>query len=153
MSQGIYAALDYLEGQIEATLPKTDSHHGFVSITSSGRVGPLEAHQNTTRYFECRLERYGVDDGEAGISGRRRATVNLRVRYDIGELHFMERMMAEDAAALLVTLKGPQYNLSSTGIVSVIPGEPTTEPILDPTSEVMALVLTFPFDLLYLEAL
>lgn len=153
MSQGIYAALDYLEGQIEATIPKTDAHHGFVSINSSGRVGPLEAHQNTTRYFEFRLERYGVDDGEAGISGRRRATVNLRVRYDIGELHFMERMMAEDAAALLVTLKGPQYNLSSTGIVSVIPGEPTTEPILDPTSEVMALVLTFPFDLLYLEAL
>jgi len=35
----------------------------------------------------------------------------------------------------------------------LIPGEPTTEPILDPTSEVMALVLTFPFDLLYLEAL
>ena len=65
----------------------------------------------------------------------------------------MERMIAEDAAALMITLKGPQYNLSSTGIVSLIPGEPTTEPILDPTSEVMALVLTFPFDLLYLEAL
>ena len=153
MSQGIYQALDYLETQIEAILPKTDSHHGFVSINSSGRVGPLEAHQHTTRFFELRLDRFGIDDGEAGLSGRRRATVNLRVRYDIGELHFMERMIAEDAAALLVTLKGPQYNLASTGIVSVIPGEPTTEPILDPTTEALSMVLTFPFDLLYLEAL
>ena len=62
-------------------------------------------------------------------------------------------MIAEDAAALLVTLKGPQYNLATTGIVSVIPGEPTTEPILDPTTEALSMVLTFPFDLLYLEAL
>lgn len=153
MSQGIYKALDYLETQIEATLPKTDNHHGFVSINSSGRVGPLEAHQHTTRFFELRLDSFGIDDGEAGLSGRRRATINLRVRYDIGELHFMERMIAEDAAALLVTLKGPQYNLATTGIVSVIPGEPTTEPILDPTTEALSLVLTFPFTLLYLEAL
>jgi hypothetical protein len=145
MSQGIYKALHYLETQIEATLPKTDNHHGFVSINSSGRVGPLEAHQHTTRFFELRLDSFGIDDGEAGLSGRR--------RYDIGELHFMERMIAEDAAALLVTLKGPQYNLATTGIVSVIPGEPTTEPILDPTTEALSLVLTFPFILLYLEAL
>lgn len=153
MSQGIFSALEYLEQQIEATLPKTDSHHGFVSINSSGRVGPLESHHHTTRFFELRLDRFGVDDGEAGISGRRRATVNLRVKYDIGELHFMERMIAEDAASLIVTLKGPQYDLSSTGIVSVIPSDPTTEPVLDPTTEVISLIMTFPFDLLYLEAL
>ena len=30
MSQGINAALTYLEDQIEAVLPKTDLHHGFV---------------------------------------------------------------------------------------------------------------------------
>ena len=79
--------------------------------------------------------------------------MTLRVRYDIGETHFMERMIAEDAAALLVTLKGPQYDLVNTGIVSLIPGEPTTEPILDPTTEALSLVLSFPFTLLYLEAL
>ena len=60
MSQGIYQALDYLETQIETILPKTDSHHGFVSINSSGRVGPLEAHQHTTRFFELRLDRFGI---------------------------------------------------------------------------------------------
>jgi hypothetical protein len=77
----------------------------------------------------------------------------LRVRYDIGELHFLERIVAEDGASLLLTLKGPQYNLATTGIVSLIPGEPTTEPILDPTTEITSLVLSLPFDLLYLEAL
>ncbi len=153
MSQGIYSALDYLETQIEATTPKTDTHHGFVSINSSGRVGPLEARLNTNRYFEMRLNTFGIDDGEAGITGRRPANVILRVKYDIGEAHFLERMIAEDAAALLVTLKGPQYDLATTGIVSLIPGEPSTEPILDPTTEALSLVLTFPFDLLYLEAL
>jgi len=35
----------------------------------------------------------------------------------------------------------------------LIPGEPTTEPILDPTTEALSLVLSFPFTLLYLEAL
>ena len=152
MSQGINAALTYLEDQIEAVLPKTDLHHGFVSINSSGRVGPLDHHQNTMRYFELRLEAFAIDDGEAGLSGRRRARVVLRVRYDIGELHYLERLIAEDAAKLLTTLKGPQYDLANTGIVSVIPGEPVTEPILDPTSEITALVLSLPFDLLYLEA-
>jgi hypothetical protein len=152
MSQGINAALTYLEDQIEAVLPKTDLHHGFVAINSSGRVGPLDHHQNTMRYFELRLEAFAIDDGEAGLSGRRRARVVLRVRYDIGELHYLERLIAEDAAKLLTTLKGPQYDLANTGIVSVIPGEPVTEPILDPTSEITALVLSLPFDLLYLEA-
>ena len=153
MSQGIYSALAFLEDQIEATLPKTDTHHGFVAINSSGRVAPLEAHVNTMRYFELRLEAFAIDDGEAGISGRRRARVTLRVRYDLGELHYLERMIAEDAASLLVTLKGPRYDLASTGIVSVIPGEPIYEPVLDPTSEITSLVLSLPFDLLYLEAL
>ena len=64
----------------------------------------------------------------------------------------LERLIAEDAAKLLTTLKGPQYDLANTGIVSVIPGEPVTEPLLDPTSEITALVLSLPFDLLYLEA-
>ena len=153
MSQGISAALTYLEEQIEATLPKTDLHHGFVSINSSGRVAPLEAHVNTNRYFELRLLTFAIDDGEAGLSGRRRARVVLRVRYDIGEMHYLERIGAEDGAKLLHTLKGPQYDYASTGIVSLITGEPTTEPILDPTTEITSLVLSLPFDLLYLEAL
>lgn len=153
MSQGISEALSYLERQIEATAPKTDTHHGFVAINSSGKVGPLEARQHTTRFFEIRLESFGIDDGATGLSGRRRARCILRVKYEIGELIYMERMIAEDASALLVTLNGPSYSLATTGIISLIPGEPTTEPTIDPTTEATSIILTFPFDLLYLEAL
>lgn len=153
MSQGIHEALSYLERQIEATAPKTDTHHGFVAINSSGKVGPLEARQHTSRFFELRLDTFGIDDGAAGLSGRRRARVVLRVKYEVGELHYMERMIAEDASALLVTLNGPSYSLATTGIISLIPGEPTTEPSIDPTTEAQSIILSFPFDLLYLEAL
>ena len=145
MSQGIHEALSYLERQIEATAPKTDTHHGFVAINSSGRVGPLEARQHTSRFFELRLDTFGIDDGAAGLSGRRRARVVLRVKYEVGELHYMERMIAEDASALLVTLNGPSYNLATTGIISLIPGEPTTEPSIDPDHRGAVNHLVFPF--------
>ena len=153
MSQGISAALDHLAGQIEAITPKTDVYHGFVSIDIDGRTSPLEAHQHTTRFFEMRLNGFAIDDGAAGLSGRRRASVLLRVKYEVGERRYMERMVAEDASSLLLTLKGPSYDLANTGIISVIPGEPSTEPALDPTTEQVSMILNFPFDLLYLEAL
>ena len=61
-------------------------------------------------------------------------------------------MIAEDAESLLVKLKGPDYDLATTGIVSVIPSAPTVEPI-DPTNDQGgAVLLILPFTLLYLEA-
>ena len=68
------------------------------------------------------------------------------------EEHYLERLINEDAALILRAIKGPDYDLSTSGIVSVIPGDPTAEPILDPTTEASYLILSFPFDLLYLEA-
>ena len=41
--------------------------------------------------------------------------------------------------------------LSTTGIVSVIPGVPSTEPLADVNGELFGFVLLVPFDLLYLE--
>ena len=61
-------------------------------------------------------------------------------------------MIAEDAESLLVKLKGPDYDLTNTGIVSVIPSAPTVEPI-DPTNDQGgAVLLILPFTRLYLEA-
>jgi hypothetical protein len=34
----------------------------------------------------------------------------------------------------------------------LIPGAPTAEPMVDPTTEATFIILSFPFDLLYLEA-
>ena len=91
------------------------------------------------------------DDGAAGLSGRRRALINLRVRYDIPhDVTYLFRLMAEDAEQLLVTLKGPNYSLSTTGIVSVIPEPPSFEPLN--LGEQGVYILSIPFTLLYLEA-
>ena len=64
----------------------------------------------------------------------------------------MMRMIAEDTADLIDKLKGPNYDLVTTGIVSLITSPPIFEPILDPQGERVAFVLTLPFDLLYLES-
>jgi hypothetical protein len=155
MSQGIFAACSKLERMIEAISPKTDVHHGFTAINArtGGRVAPLEARQHTNRSFELRFAGFAMEDGAAGLSGRRRAPLLLRVKYEVpAEEHYLERLINEDAALLLRALKGPDYELATSGIVSLIPGEPTAEPMVDPTTEAHFIILSFPFDLLYLEA-
>jgi len=152
MSQGIFKALSYLEDQIESINPKSDPSHTFVCHNrANGMLPPLEQRRSSNRYFELDMESLPEDDGAAGLSGRRRALCQVRVRYDIpNDLAYRQRMMAEDAEFILTKLKGPNYSLSTTGIVSVIP-EP---PLLD-TVEIdnnIAHILSVPFTLLYLEA-
>jgi hypothetical protein len=153
MSQGIFKATEKLEDMIEAITPKTDSHHGFIALgTGNGRTQPLDQRPNSTRYFEINTLNFASDDGEAGLSGRKRTSMELRVRYDIPQdLGFLKRLINEDASKLIDTLKGPDYDLVNTGIVSLIPSIPTTENIQDINGTVEAVVLLLPFDLLYLE--
>ena len=154
MSQGIAAALTHLESKLMEITPKRDTHHGFVAHgRAGGMVTPLTQRAHSTRYFTLEVSGFTEDDGAAGLSGRRRATINLNVRYDIPQDQlYLQRMIAEDAESLLVKLKGPDYEMTNTGIVSVIPSAPTVEPI-DPTNDQGgAVLLILPFTLLYLEA-
>ena len=154
MSQGIFKSLEKLEDMIQAITPKTDSHQGFVAIqTGNGRTLPLDQRPNVNRYFEIETITFAEDDGLAGLSGRKRTSLELRLRYDIpNDIGFLKRMINEDASKLIDTLKGPNYDLSTTGIVSVIPGTPSTEPLADVNGELFGFILLVPFDLLYLEA-
>lgn len=154
MSQGIFAALEFLEDMVENIDPKTDSHHGFVAINrGTGFTASLEDRPNSTRYFELVIDGLAKDDGMAGLSGRKRARVNCRVRYDVPhDQGFLLRLINEDVADLIDTLKGPQYNLASTGIVSLIPLDATLTTILDNQGDRFAYILVLPFDLLYLES-
>jgi hypothetical protein len=153
MSQGIFKSLEKLEDMIQAITPKTDSHQSFVAIqTGNGRTLPLDQRPNSNRYFEVETITFAEDDGLAGLSGRKRTSLELRVRYDIpNDIGFLKRLINEDASKLIDTLKGPNYDLSTTGIVSVIPGVPSTEPLADVNGELFGFVLLVPFDLLYLE--
>ena len=154
MSQGIFSALSYLEDLVEGITPKTDLHHGFVAVNrGSGLTVKLDDRPNSTRYFELRVDGLAQDDGAAGLSGRKRSRINCRVKYDIPQDDgFLLRLMNEDTSDLINTLKGPQYSLSTTGIVSLIPFSATIETILDAQGDRLGFVLTLPFDLLYLES-
>ena len=154
MSQGIFSALEYLENQVENITPKTDAHHGFVATNrGTGHTIPLEERANSTRFFEMRIDGLAQDDGQAGLSGRKRSRVLCRVRYDIPhDSGFLTRQINEDVADLIDKLKGPQYQLATTGIISLIPLQATLETILDDRGEVFAYLLILPFDLLYLES-
>ena len=153
MSQGIFEAYKKLESMIENITPKTDAHHGFIAIqTGTGRTQTLEQRPNSNRYFEINTINFASDDGEAGLSGRKRSSLELRIRYDIpNDLGFLKRLMNEDCSKLIDTLKGPDYDLVNTGIVSVITGIPSTQPIQDINGNIEGIVLLLPFDLLYLE--
>tara|TARA_R100001463_G_scaffold95411_1_gene149995 strand:- start:2210 stop:2674 length:465 start_codon:yes stop_codon:yes gene_type:complete len=153
MSQGIFKATEKLEDMIESITPKTDAHHGFIAIEKgNGRTQPLDQRPNSTRYFEIITLNFASDDGEAGLSGRKRTSMELRVRYDIPQdLGFLRRLINEDASKLIDTLKGPDYDLVNTGIVSLIPSVPSTDNIQDINGVVEAVLLLLPFDLLYLE--
>ena len=154
MSQGIFSALEYIENFIEGTTPKSDIHHGFVSVNrGNGLTASLENRPHSNRYFELELEGLAQDDGQAGISGRKRSRVNLRVRYDLpNDQGYLMRLINEDTAFLIDTLKGPNYDTINTGIVSIIPLTPLLEPVLDAQGDPLAFMLSLAFDLLYLEA-
>ena len=154
MSQGIFAALEYLENEIQDIDPKTDAHSGFVAIRrGDGYTLDIEERAHQNRFFELTIATYAIDDGQAGLSGRRRARIDCRVRYEIPtDYGFLTRMIGEDSSAIIDALRAPEYDLVNTGIVSVITLQPTFESITNVTGERVAHILTLPFDLLYLEA-
>ena len=154
MSRGIFQSLDKIKTMIEAIDPKTDSHHGFVCIDDgSGLVSPLNTRFQSQRQFTLEIVSLAMDDGSAGLSGRKRVTIEIHVRYAIPkEEGFKIRMMNEDAGKLIDTIKGPQYEFNTTGIISVIPLQSRAELITDDVGEILGHLLVVPFDLLYLEA-
>tara|TARA_R100001460_G_scaffold3895_6_gene11288 strand:- start:4030 stop:4494 length:465 start_codon:yes stop_codon:yes gene_type:complete len=154
MSRGIFKALTKLKEMIEAIDPKTDIHQGFVCINDgSGLVPPLNTRFQSQRQFAFEIVSLAMDDGSAGLSGRKRVTVEIHVRYAVPkEQGFKIRMMTEDSGKLIDTIKGPQYDFNTTGIVSVIPLQSRAELITDDVGEILGHLLIVPFDLLYLEA-
>ena len=154
MSRGIFKALTKLKDMVEAIDPKTDIHQGFVCINDgSGLVSPLNTRFQSQRQFAFEIVSLAMDDGSAGLSGRKRVTVEIHVRYAIPkEEGFKIRMMTEDSGKLIDTIKGPQYDFNTSGIVSVIPLQSRAEIITDDVGEILGHMLIVPFDLLYLEA-
>ena len=152
MSKGISLSIDHLIDRIEALTPKTDSYHGYLCISdASGRNLSLESRSNQNRIFDIRFQSLAQDDGQAGISGRKRIDLLLRVRYDIGgDLALLDRMIAEDSSQLINSIKQPDYDADHTGIVSLIPAQASLSEIQNDPAQV-GYLLSLPFTLLYIE--
>jgi hypothetical protein len=153
MSRGIDESLTFLSDLIESIVPKKDIYHNFISnMNGDGAIDNIENIGNQTRLFEFRLDSLSEDDGQAGISGRKRIQITLRVRYDIGrDKGYLDRMMSEDSSYLINALKGPDYNFNITGIVSLILKNATLSTITNREGVDLAYVLNIPFDLLLME--
>ena len=151
MSQGIRTSLDKLITMVEGITPKTDIYNGFICIKNArGGAISLDKLGLNDRYFDISLDGLPTDDGMAGISGRKRVPLSVRVRYNPSiDLGYTEMLISEDASYILDTLKGPDYDLATTGIVSLVPKTTTLQQLeQDDTSY---LLLIFSFDLLFLE--
>ena len=84
MSRGIFESLAYITNMIEEILPKTDSHHGFVSVDDGkGLVTSLVDRYEAQRQFKLDIITYAQDDGSSGLSGRKRANIEIHVKYAI----------------------------------------------------------------------
>lgn len=152
MSKGISSSIDHLIDRIENLSPKSDSYHSFLCISdSTGRNQSLESRSNQNRLFDIKFQSLASDDGQAGISGRKRIDLLLRVRYDIGgDLSLLDRMIVEDSSQLINALKLPNYDFENTGIVSLIPSISNLTEITNDPSQI-GYILNLPFTLLYLE--
>ena len=154
MSQGISEALDWVIERIEAIVPKRNLSQPFTCLRDGlGQSYGRETMTLTQRLFWLTPESLPEDDGELGISGRKRLRVILNVWYALPhERALAERMLLEDTAYIIDSLKGPNYNQSTTGIVSLVLQPSTLDPLLDDTGEPTGTLLNITFDLLYLEA-
>lgn len=152
MSKGISSSIDHLIDRIENLSPKSDSYHSFLCISdSTGRNQSLESRSNQNRLFDIKFQSLASDDGQAGISGRKRIDLLLRVRYDIGgDLSLLDRMIVEDSSQLINALKLPNYDFENTGIISLIPSISNLTEITNDPSQI-GYILNLPFTLLYLE--
>ena len=149
----IRQALDFLIDRIEATTPASSTSHGFVCIQNAdGYSSLLSARPGNIRYFDLGNDDYILpsDDGDAGLSGRKRATHTIRVRYDTpADIGLRERIMSEDATTLIDSIKLPDYSPATTQITTCLPGSPVIEPLFDDQGIAVAWLLKLPVQILY----
>lgn len=153
MSLGIRASISKIIDMIQSVVPKTDVHQNFVCVKNlSGSNFGLEASGLGERYFDFVFTSLPEDDGFSGISLRKRVDLQLRIKYQLTspvEAAFKELQIAEDASSLVNALLGPDYDSASTGVVSIVVGQPFVDtPVQEQT---LYTLLILPFTLHFYE--
>ena len=151
MSRGIFSSVQKIIDMIEAINPKTESYHGFVCVNDGAGISSGFTNSNQNRFFQLNFRALPVDDGQAGISGRKRITMTFESRYETpNDTAYLMKLIAEDSSLIIDTLKGPEYDFNTTGIYSLIPDQAELQN-LDKDGMTVGYILTIPFDLLYME--
>lgn len=150
---------------VESVTPRTMSARAFAASESAtggfSRDIIEDPSRGRTRSFVVRLsDDMPRDDGAAGTPGRRlRAVFDVKVLYLSSDLTLpaMLAAMGEDAGAIIrATQSVPAWDVATTGIVTVVPGEQLTrEPAEQDTetgSRTIGQFLTIPLPIVYREA-
>ena len=153
MSKGIRESLDLLIDRLEALTPKTDQYNTFTRLRDgTGLTQMIEQYYHTMRLFDLVPVSMPQDDGMLGISTRKRVGLALRVFYGTPkDMGYIERLAIEDTSQLIESLKQPDYNSNTTGIISLVVKPAELQEITNELGEVRAHLLTINLDLLYLE--
>lgn len=154
-----------LAGIVAGLTPRTMADRGFAAAESVAggfsRDVIDDPSRGRTRSFAVRLsDDMPKDDGAAGTPGLRlRATFEIKVLYLAADfaLPAMQAAMSEDAGSIIrATQSVAAWDTSTTGIVSVVPGEqPTREPAeqdTDSGTRTIGQILTIPLPVIYREA-
>lgn len=152
--RGIRPSIDFIYNKIESIQPKSDIYNGFVA-TNKGKGGslPLEQRQ-TSRAFDIQFVNYAKDDGEAGVTGRKRADLSLRVLYQaLADKQMLDIQISEDASLIINSLQYPYYDYVNTGILSINCQlqDSRINAILDNNGKEQAYLLTLNLYILYRE--
>ena len=126
---------------VAACAPIVDPSRGFVSITDprSGHRARLESFQEAHRFFEVVLRALPVHDRG---SCRDRLEIGIRVRYErTGDIDPTETAMAEDVRAIACALRqASNWDQSTSGITSMLIGDPDVESLPDDDDPVFSIV-------------
>jgi hypothetical protein len=151
MSLGIRSSITKIISIIESIEPKTDSYNNFICLKGLAGAGfGLEASGLSERTFDFIIRSMPEDDGFAGISLRKRIELQLRVKYNTStNVAFKEIQMSEDVSSIINGLLNPDYDSATTGIVSIVTGQPFIDtPIQE---QVQFIFLNIPFTLRFYE--
>lgn len=149
------AAIDSIIAAVQAIQPTWDSDIPFRCFEdASGYVVPVdEVVDDSPRIFDIR-SRGVIDDGASGyVFTRFRASLEMRVRYTLPtDRGRVDRMVMSDIPKLINALIHPSSWHESICTIPP-PGSPTISTVTNRDGGETALILTVPFEMVYLDEL
>ena len=149
----IREALTQLTDMIQSSTPPSEETHRFVSVDDADGISTdIYERSGNMRLFDIKpaQQQLPIDDGDAGLSGRKRSHRVIRVRYDLPHDETLRtNIVSEDVTHLIDTIKGPDYQPATSSITTVLPGSPSYEILYAQDGNPIAWLVLIPIDILF----